>query len=233
MTRLTPAPAGSPAANTNGQALPTTIAGTYSYAVTLSDGAGGHTATLTHTYTVGGAPSISGKLVFTRSNRIWSINPDGTGLAQLTGTAADPGTFLDDQPAKSPDGTKVVFARRTTASGPSQLWVIDADGLNPQALTSGTGDNTAPAWSPDGQKIAFQSNRTGLERDRRLGRQLERRPGQPVVQPRRPDERRRRRHDTGVVADERRQAGVCLEPQRPVRHLHDAGRRRQCVGTHE
>ena len=43
VTRLTPAPAGLPAANTNGQALPTTIAGTYSYAVTLSDGAGGHT----------------------------------------------------------------------------------------------------------------------------------------------------------------------------------------------
>ena len=93
MTRLTPVPAGPPTANTNGQALPTTVAGTYSFAVTLADGAG-HTATLTHTYTVGGAPSISGKLVFTRNNRIWSINPDGSGLAQLTGTSGDPGTWL-------------------------------------------------------------------------------------------------------------------------------------------
>jgi Tol biopolymer transport system component len=81
-----------------------------------------------------------------------------TGIAGL-----DPGAFLDDQPAKSPDGQKIAFARRSTASGPSQLWVIDADGRNPVLLTTGTntGDNTAPAWSPDGKKIAFQCTRSG------------------------------------------------------------------------
>ena len=160
VTRLTPAPPGAPVPVINGGALPTSVAGTYSLAVTIADGAG-HTATLTHTYTVGGSTSISGQLVFARGNRIWVINPNGTGLRQVTGTASDPGSGYDDQPAKSPDGTKIVFARRTSASAPAQIWVIDADGVNPQQLTSGTGDNTAPAWSPDGRRIAFQSNRTG------------------------------------------------------------------------
>ncbi len=160
VTRLTPAPAGSPVAITSGQPLPTSVAGTYSVTVTLSDSSG-HSASLTHIYTVGGGTSISGQLVFTRGNRIWTINPNGTGLRQVTGTSLDPGAAFDDQPAKSPDGTKIVFARRSTASGASQLWVIDADGVNPQQLTTGAGDNTAPAWSPDGRKIAFQSTRTG------------------------------------------------------------------------
>jgi hypothetical protein len=137
----------------NGAALPTDTTGTYTLAVTAADGAG-HTATLARTYTV--TPlSLTGKIVFTRANHIWAINPDGTGLVQLTR-----GSGLDDQAAKSPDGTKVVFARRTTASGPSQLWLTDSDGTFAVQLTS-SGDNTAPAWSPDGTKIAFSSNRTG------------------------------------------------------------------------
>ena len=137
----------------SGAALPTDTTGTYTLAVTAADGAG-HTATLARTYSVNPL-NLTGKIVFTRANHIWAINPDGTGLVQLTR-----GSGLDDQAAKSPDGTKVVFARRTTASGPAQLWMTDSDGTFAVQLTS-SGDNTAPAWSPDGTKIAFSSNRTG------------------------------------------------------------------------
>ncbi len=138
---------------TSGGPLPTDLTGTYTLAVTAADGAG-NTATLTRAYTVNPL-SLTGKIVFTHANHIWAINPDGTGLVQLT-----TGSGLDDQAAKSPDGTKIAFARRTTASGPSQLWLADADGRFAVQLTS-SGDNTAPTWSSDGTKIAFSSNMTG------------------------------------------------------------------------
>jgi hypothetical protein len=154
-------PGGSPVPVANGTPLPTAVQGAYSMAVKSADGSG-HSGTLTTTYSVGLPPSLTGKLVFTRASRIWVVNPDGSGLAQLTGLAGrDAGTAFDDQAAKSPDGQKIVFSRRATASGPAQLWVIDADGRNPVQLTTGTGDNTAPSWSTDGTKIAFGSTRTG------------------------------------------------------------------------
>ena len=153
-TALVTKPGGATVAVANGAPLPTDVEGTYSLAVTAADAAGHH-ATLTQRYTVTPVASLNGKLVFTRANHIWAINPDGTGLVQLTF-----GAGLDDQASISPDGTRLVFARRSTATGPSQLWLTDADGRNPVQLTN-TGDNTAPAWSPDGTKIAFSSNRTG------------------------------------------------------------------------
>ena len=156
VTRTAPAPAGVPTTVPSGSPLPTDPAGTYVLTVTAT--VAGHSASLTRTYTVD-PPSVKGKILFMNAatNRIFTINPDGTGRTQLTGNAGlDPGTFLDSQPTRSPDGQKVIFARRTTPAGPSQLWVIDADGRNPRQLTTNAGDHTAPAWSPDGGSVAFE-----------------------------------------------------------------------------
>ena len=97
----------------------------------------------------------------TGSGDIYSMNADGTGLTRLTAAAK-----IDEQPALSPDGTKIAFAsRRDDVNGlGSEIYVMDADGQNVKRLTSSNDDDTAPTWSPDGRKIGFLSKRDNNER---------------------------------------------------------------------
>ena len=146
-------PGGASVTVTNGAPLPTDVSGAYTFTVTNSDGS--HTAKLSRGYTVGPPTVAAGRIVFARLGNIWAINPNGTGAVKLTS-----GLPLDGQPAKSPDGSKIIFSRLSTLFGGRQLWVMDSDGQNQVQLTS-AGDNTAASWSPDGTKIAFQSTRAG------------------------------------------------------------------------
>ena len=56
-------------------------------------------------------------------------------------------------PTWSPDGRRLVFVARVARS---DLYVVDADGGNQRALTSGPGNSLSPRWSPDGKSIAFE-----------------------------------------------------------------------------
>jgi hypothetical protein len=77
------------------------------------------------------------------------MNPDGTTPTALTNTSG-----LNDLPAWSPDGSKIVW--HSTRDGGSHLWVMNADGSAPTRLTNTAAVlNWFPAWSPDGTKIVF------------------------------------------------------------------------------
>ncbi|MCQ3937222.1 MAG: hypothetical protein DPW18_09265 [Chloroflexi bacterium] len=57
-------------------------------------------------------------------------------------------------PDYSPDGRFIVFANRV-GEGPTAIWMVNADGLNPRLVYTGANDIVAVAWSPDGEKIAY------------------------------------------------------------------------------
>jgi Tol biopolymer transport system component/imidazolonepropionase-like amidohydrolase len=73
------------------------------------------------------------------------------------------GSAFDSQPRYSPDGAHIAFI--SDRSGSDNLWIMDADGSDPRAISDET--NTvmnSPAWSPNGQRVVCRkrvSYRTG------------------------------------------------------------------------
>jgi acylaminoacyl-peptidase len=79
-------------------------------------------------------------------------------------TAEDVFRFrLAGAPSLSPDGARVVYTVKTTDREKnryvSHLRVVNADGSDDRAFTSGEQSDSAPRWSPDGRWIAFSSDR--------------------------------------------------------------------------
>ena len=77
--------------------------------------------------------------------------PDGSGSVQLTNNTVD-----DQEPAWSPSGTKIAWAHFNSASGHFEIWTMNADGTNQQALVTRKDLSvTDPTWSRDGSHVAF------------------------------------------------------------------------------
>ena len=82
---------------------------------------------------------------------IFTMNQDGTGLAQLTENAA-----FDFDPEWSPDGNRIAFESDRDLF--SDIFVMNADGSGQTNVTNNRAFDRSATFAPDGESIAFDSN---------------------------------------------------------------------------
>jgi hypothetical protein len=86
-----------------------------------------------------------GRIAFVRDGNIFSIKPNGTGLAKLTHLGHASG------PRWSPNGTMLAYLYR------GNLWIMNANGSHKTQITDAAPQYTdgRPTWSPNGRYLAF------------------------------------------------------------------------------
>ena len=87
--------------------------------------------------------------------------PIGGNPQNLTNQPAE-----DWYPSWSPDGKRIAFMslrdEHIIDFAPTyEIYVMDADGGNPQNITNDRNDDRYPSWSPDSERIVFVSQRPG------------------------------------------------------------------------
>lgn len=102
-------------------------------------------------------PGTNGRIAFvghfTGTWQLYSVNPDGSDLFQITDLP--PTEFGSWFPDYSPDGKQLVFCH--DMSGAVELYTINADGTGFTQVTHDGTENIFPRWSPDGTHILFST----------------------------------------------------------------------------
>jgi len=107
--------------------------------------------------------SLGRHLAYSRStgdSNIWRAEIPPPGGPPSVPRMFSSSTRPDFQPRYSPDGTKIAFG--SLRSGPSEIWIAEADGSNPVQLTSFGGPLVGfMNWSPDGERLVFHARPEG------------------------------------------------------------------------
>jgi len=86
-------------------------------------------------------------IVFDLLGDLYTIPIGGGSAKRITS-----GAGWDQQPRFSPDGSQIVFV--TDRSGAKNVWIANADGTRPHAITKSDRINfSSPIWTPDGQYV--------------------------------------------------------------------------------
>jgi Tol biopolymer transport system component/DNA-binding winged helix-turn-helix (wHTH) protein len=112
------------------------------------------------------APSVAargGRMAYVRGRKtieIWRADlavahPEESAVRLIYSTRAQM------VPRYSPDGARIAF--QSNRSGSTEIWTTDAQGADPDRLTSFNGPFTStPSWCSDGRRIAFDSRASGI-----------------------------------------------------------------------
>lgn len=110
-------------------------------------------------------PGANGKIAFEghpagggTDSEIVVSNADGSAVTALTNNSVD-----DVDPAWSPDGTKIAFARFNGSV--FEIWTMNADGTGQTAVVQLGKSTTHPTWSPAGNKLVFTYAFSGTDDD--------------------------------------------------------------------
>jgi Tol biopolymer transport system component len=87
---------------------------------------------------------------------LWTVRPDGSGLAQHTSGPHD-----HREPRWLPDGSGLVFS--SDRAGTYDLYLLDLATGGIRAVTEGPGEDGEPTVSPDGARVAFTVDATRID----------------------------------------------------------------------
>jgi Tol biopolymer transport system component len=101
-------------------------------------------------------PGANGRIAFVQGPDIYTMNPDGSDVRQLTNLGPDSRAVWESW---SPDGKQIVFNEFFRG----QLWLMNADGSNQHLLLSESDFyDQRPSFTPDGSSVIFTRCRLDL-----------------------------------------------------------------------
>ncbi len=95
------------------------------------------------------------RVAYVKAGDLWSSLASGNGgEIHLTNNA-----HADADPAYSPNGDEIAFARNDTAAGTGwDIWLLDLSTDTASQLTNAVGDERHPTWSPTGFSVVFDGS---------------------------------------------------------------------------
>jgi Tol biopolymer transport system component len=105
-------------------------------------------------------PGKNGRIAFVQGPDIFTMNPDGSDVRQLTNLGPDSGAFWESWSA---DGKQIVFNEFRPPDFLGQLWLMNADGSNQHVLLAAPDfEDERPSFTPDGGAVIFTRCRLDL-----------------------------------------------------------------------
>jgi Tol biopolymer transport system component len=106
-------------------------------------------------------PGRNGRVAFIAGPDVYTMNPDGTDVNQLTNLGPDNNAFWESW---SPDGKYIVFDEYRAPDHRGQIWLMNADGSNQHLLLADSDfTDERPSFTSDGGAVVFSRCRLDIE----------------------------------------------------------------------